>query len=88
AGGRGVLITPVERVEAIEEVMGHLRGRLQVVGVGGLDAESEARVAGWAAAAGASRVAPLKAVAYPPPWWIHDGRGPLDALVDRVEWVE
>jgi len=31
------------------------------------------------------RIAPLDEVAFPPPWWHHDGRGPLDVLVERVD---
>ncbi len=86
AGGRIVTVTRLETIEHLREELARYRGRLQAVGVAGLDRPHEARVARWAADAGASRIGPLERVAYPPPWWIHDGRGPLRALVDLVEW--
>lgn len=86
AGGRVVLVTPLSEFDALEVELGRYHGRLQAVGVAGLDRRREALVARWSADAGASRVGPLERVAYPPPWWIHDGRGPLRALVDLVEW--
>jgi hypothetical protein len=38
------------------------------------------------ARSGATRIAPLEAIAFPPPWWMHDGRGPLTELVRWTEW--
>jgi hypothetical protein len=87
AGGRVVLVSGVAKVDDLRREIGRFRGRLQVVGVGGLEAIDEAVVAHTAAEAGASRIGPLRGVAYPPPWWRHEGMGPLAALVDEVEWV-
>ena len=86
SGARVVLLEAVDSVEAAEAAIGRWRGRLQAVGVTGLDEPTRERVARAAASAGASRVGPAARMAYPPPWWIHDGRGPLHALVDLVEW--
>lgn len=87
AGGRVVLVGSESSVEGVESALTRWRGRLQAVGVAGLDRETESRVARAAAGAGASRIGPVHEMAWPPPWWIHDGRGPLHALVDLVEWV-
>jgi hypothetical protein len=42
-------------------------------------------IAGRLGLVGASRVVPFESVAFPPPWWHHDGRGPL---LDLVRWVD
>jgi len=86
AGGRVVVVTPLADIADLEVELERYRGRLQAVGVAGLSGGREALVARWSADAGASRVGPLDRIAYPPPWWMHDGRGPLRALVDLVEW--
>lgn len=87
AGGRVVLIGGVARIADVLGEIARFTGRLQVVGIGGLDSDAAAEIAGAAAEAGASRIGPLGRVAYPPPWWRHEGRGPLTALVDEVEWA-
>jgi hypothetical protein len=86
AGGRVIMVRATDSVEKAASALMRWRGRLQAVGTAGLAPEAEARIARAAAAAGASRVGPVHAMAYPPPWWIHDGRGPLHALVDLMEW--
>jgi len=87
AGGRVVRLSRAGRLDDVRPRLRGLTGRLQVVGVGGLNPAQEARVAGWAARAGASRIGPLRGIAYPPPWWMHEGRGPLTALIDLAEWT-
>ncbi|MDX1494370.1 MAG: acyl-CoA reductase [Longimicrobiales bacterium] len=57
---------------------------LQSVGYAGLGDRLD-EVAAALGRAGASRVVPFSALAVPPPWWMHDGQGPLRAL---VRWVE
>jgi len=87
-GGRVVLVSGVPSVAGLQRELAALRGRLQVVGVGGVaDEEAEQRIALWAAQAGASRIGPLHGVAYPPPWWVHEGMGPLTALIGWSEWT-
>jgi hypothetical protein len=86
AGGRVVMVRPTPSVDEAVSALKRWAGRLQAVGTAGLDASAEARIANAAASAGASRVGPVGSMAYPPPWWIHDGRGPLHALVDLAEW--
>lgn len=61
---------------------GHL---LQTVGVAGFHGEDRLRVAAALADTGATRIAPVGEMPWPPPGWLHDGRGPLREL---VRWVE
>jgi len=57
---------------------------LQTVGVVGFG-ERLPRLAEEWGRLGASRVVPIREMSFPPPWWYHDGRGPLQ---DLVRWVE
>lgn len=57
---------------------------LQSVGHAGLG-DRLPEVAEILGRAGAARIVPFSALAFPPPWWMHDGQGPLRAL---VRWVE
>ncbi len=86
AGGRVVMVSAADSIDSIESELARWRGRLQAVGTAGLEPEAERLVARAAGSAGASRVGPARSMAWPPPWWTHEGRGPLGALVDLVEW--
>ena len=57
---------------------------LQTVGVAGLGERIE-EVAAALGKVGAVRICPLGDVPFPPPWWHHDGRGPLSVL---LRWVD
>ncbi|MBW3534642.1 MAG: hypothetical protein KY453_05405 [Gemmatimonadetes bacterium] len=81
---RTVRVKPVTDAGGVAGLLAPLRPWLQTVGVAGLGDRIEA-VAASLARAGAVRVAPLEASPWPPPWWHHDGRGPLDAL---VRWTD
>lgn len=77
----------VEPIPDLLEIAGRLEGLgsvLQTVGLAGAGARAEA-VAEALARAGVSRVAPLESVPWPPPWWHHDGVGPLGAL---ARWID
>lgn len=82
--GRVARVRPLAELEALPTLLAPLAGHLQTVGVTGLGDRTEplARALGRV---GASRVVPFGAVPFPPPWWHHDGRGPL---VDLVRWVD
>jgi hypothetical protein len=82
--GRFVRVRPVADARELPDLLAPLGAHLQTVGVAGLGdrVEGVARALGEI---GASRVAPFGAVAYPPAWWHHDGRGPL---LDLVRWVD
>lgn len=75
-----VLADATDIARALEPLFGHL----QTVGVAGLGERLE-RVAEALAVAGASRVTPFSEVAFPRPWWHHDGGEPLR---DLVRWVD
>lgn len=81
---RTVRVKPLADAAEVAELLTPLRPWLQTVGVAGLDDRIET-VATSLALAGAVRVAPLATSPWPPPWWHHDGRGPLDAL---VRWTD
>ena len=70
-----------ESTDAILEAVGPFRRHLQTVGVGGLTEHERLALAEGLSRLGAVRVAPLAGAPWPPPWWHHDGMGPLDALV-------
>ncbi len=82
--GRFVRVVPVEDLEAVPGKLGALRSSLQSVGVAGLGDRSES-LAERLMECGVSRVTSLEAMAWPPPWWHHDGRGPLNPL---VRWMD
>jgi len=79
-----VRVVPVADVLEVAGLLAPAAAHLQTVGVAGCKerwqvlAESLARV-------GASRVTPFGSVPFPPPWWHHDGQGPLRAL---VRWTD
>ncbi len=84
-GGRTVHVTPVKGLDALESVLSPLGPYLQSVAVAGFDSVSAAQLSESVGRLGASRVVGLDDLAYPPAWWMHDGRGPLRRL---VRWVE
>jgi hypothetical protein len=61
------------------------RAVLQTVGLAGFDAHAIPSFAEDLAAAGVTRITPVRDMPWPPPWWHHDGRGPLREL---VRWVD
>jgi hypothetical protein len=82
--GRTVTLRGVQDADAVPGLLEPLGPHLQTVGVAGLGdrLEGMARALAWV---GATRVVPFRHVAFPPPWWHHDGRGPLR---DLVRWVD
>lgn len=81
---RVVRVKPVPRLENVPALVGSIGAFLQTVGV----AAEEGRVlqlAGALGRLGASRVAPLGRMAWPPPAWHHDGR---PALRELVRWCD
>lgn len=81
---RTVRVIPVPE---LKEGLVLLKGwgpQLQTVGVAGLGKGRE-EILEALAAMGVSRIAPLGGVPWPPPWWHHDGEGPLRSL---VRWTD
>ena len=83
--GRVVRVVPVEDLTAVPERLAPLSRHLQSVGVTGCG-DRVLGLAGALAEAGATRIADMAQMPFPPPWWHHDGRGPLGVLVDRVDF--
>lgn len=81
---RTVRVIPVGDLAEALVAMEGWSSYLQTVGVAGLE-NREAVIAEALARLGASRVTSLGAVPWPPPWWHHDGEGPLRAL---VRWTD
>ncbi|HZD04333.1 MAG TPA: acyl-CoA reductase [Longimicrobiales bacterium] len=84
AGGRLVRVRGVPDALDLGDRLAPLAPHLQTVAVCGLGGRIDA-VAEHLARAGAGRIASLDGAPWPPPWWHHDGRGPLQAL---VRWVD
>lgn len=82
--GRVVRVKPLPDALEVAELVAPFAPHLQTVGVAGLGAETGS-VAEALARVGVTRVAAFADVPFPPPWWRHDGQGPLRAL---VRWVE
>jgi len=82
--GRFVRVRPIRDATDLPAVLQPLRAHLQTVGIAGLGPRARA-VAVALGEVGASRVTPFQSVPFPPPWWHHDGRGPL---LDLVRWVD
>ncbi len=82
--GRSVRIRPIRDASGLPEVLEPIGVHLQTVGYSGLG-DRPADLASGLGRIGVSRIVPLRDVSYPPPWWLHDGRGPLTQL---VRWVE
>ena len=81
---RTVRVIPVGNLAEALKDMEAWRPYLQTVGVVGLGGRKEA-VAEALTRLGVSRITSLKALPWPPPWWHHDGEGPLRAL---VRWTD
>jgi cytochrome c551/c552 len=81
---RTVRVLPVASLEACVPGLLPFRALLQTVGLTGTGSRTAA-LAHALGAAGATRIAPLERMPWPPPDWHHDGRGPLQEL---VRWVD
>jgi hypothetical protein len=79
-----VRVRPVSDMRLAAAELEALGPHLQTIGHAGLDGRLES-VAAALARLGASRIVPLARMSFPPPWWLHDGRGPLR---DLVRWSE
>ena len=84
---RSLVIVPASSPEEVERGLAPGAAHLQTVGMAGLDTDQEAELVERLARLGASRLVPLGEMSFPPAWWIHDGRGPLRALVRWAEWT-
>lgn len=81
-------VVRVKPVASLDDIPPLVRGYGDVLQTVGLTASPDraATLAEALGRLGASRVAPLGQMAWPPPWWHHDGRPPLRALVRWCDW--
>lgn len=77
---RVVRVKPVAALDEVPARVGRIGSLLQTVGVAA-GAERTRKLAAALGSLGASRVAPLGQMAWPPPYWHHDGAPPLGQLV-------
>jgi hypothetical protein len=84
---RSVVVLPAVSQDEVERALAPDAAHLQTVGLAGLDAGEEAELVERLSRLGASRLVPLGEMSFPPAWWIHDGKGPLRALVRWAEWT-
>ena len=82
--GRTVRVHSIADALAAPALLEPVRRHLQTVGVVGLGERIE-EVASALGKVGAVRVCPLGEVPFPPPWWHHDGRGPLSVF---LRWMD
>ncbi len=82
--GRVVRVVPVADVLGVAGLLAPVGTHLQTAGVAGCAGRLEA-LAESLASVGVCRVTPFGGVPFPPPWWHHDGQGPLRAL---VRWTD
>jgi hypothetical protein len=85
SAGRVARVRPLPSLEQLGGRLEPLAGHLQTVGVTGVGPDRIEAVARAAGRLGASRVVAFRYVPFPPPWWHHDGGGPLG---DLVRWVD
>ncbi|MDE0074548.1 MAG: hypothetical protein OXU32_11365 [Gammaproteobacteria bacterium] len=83
--GRFAWVKPVPELERVAGLLAGLRPFLQTAGLCGAGARAASLVE-QLGAAGVTRVASLRRMAWPPAWWHHDGGDPLRALVRWVDW--
>ena len=83
--GRFVWVRPVRDLGRAAELIREIGPHLQTIGLCGA-AERTGELVERLGRAGASRVTALERMAWPPPWWHHDGTGPLRALTRWVDW--
>jgi hypothetical protein len=81
---RTVRVIPVQNLTDVIPQLRPWAAHLQTVGVAGLGSDRE-EILGGLTRLGVTRVAQMEGIPWPPPWWHHDGTGPLQAL---VRWTD
>jgi len=82
--GRVVRVKPVRDVLDVGRLVAPFARHVQSAAVAGIGTRLE-RLSGELAQVGVSRIAGFDAAPFPPPWWHHDGQGPLGVL---LRWVD
>lgn len=82
---RVVRVKPVSSLGDVPRLVAAYGEVLQTVGIAA-DGDDAAGLAAALGRLGASRVCPIGEMAWPPPWWHHDGMPPLRALLRWCDW--
>ncbi|HET7460616.1 MAG TPA: acyl-CoA reductase [Longimicrobium sp.] len=82
---RVVRVKPVASLADVPALVAEYGEVLQTVGIAAEGGEA-AELAAGLGRLGASRICPIGAMAWPPPWWHHDGMPPLRALLRWCDW--
>ena len=82
--GRSLRIRSVQNLEDVPSLLGEACRHIQSVGYA-VDEDRVNDLAVLFGRAGASRFVPFDGMSFPPAWWLHDGQGPLRALIGWVE---
>lgn len=82
---RSVRVHPVREAWEACTHLAPLGAHLQTVGLAGLQPIHRELLAAGLGEIGAVRICALSEVPFPPPWWHHDGQGPLAPL---LRWVD
>jgi len=81
---RGVRVRAIADLRELTATLESWGPHLQTIGVAGLG-ERASVTALELSRIGATRLVPIEHMSFPPPWWLHDGRGVLREL---VRWSE
>lgn len=81
---RVLRVKPLDDLDRLPDLLLPVRTLLQTAGYAG-PTDRIAALAPRLTAAGVTRIAPFDAMAFPPPFWHHDGRGPLSEL---LRWTD
>ena len=82
--GRSLRIRSAQNLEDVPSLLGGACRHIQSVGYA-VDEDRVNDLAVLFGRAGASRFVPFDCMSFPPAWWLHDGQGPLRALIGWVE---
>ena len=82
--GRSLRIRSAQNLEDVPSLLGESCRHIQSVGYA-VDEDRVNDLAVLFGRVGASRVVPFDGMSFPPAWWLHDGQGPLRALIGWVE---
>lgn len=81
---RFVRVMPIANLDRLADLLRPYTSRLQTMAVAGSEG-MEVEVAACLARVGVTRMTTFERAPWPPPWWHHDGVGPLVAL---VRWMD
>lgn len=83
--GRVIRVRPVAHLEAAVEELRPVGPHLQTVSLDGAEEPRRTMLAESLARVGAVRITTAPRSPWPPPWWHHDGEGPLGSM---LRWVD